>query len=80
MDGKGYLMLVGQAAGCGLLVVVLGYIIGYFTKPYFGVALPEICSKWNDKYVMEVNLFLIGFVAHLFFEFTGLNHWYCSRR
>jgi len=78
MSSKGYLRLFLEAVVCGFVVVILGYVIGWATKPMVGVALPEVCAAWNDRYVMEINLFLIGFVGHLLSEITGANHWYCK--
>jgi len=66
-----------EAIIVGLVVIVLGYIIGLITEPFLGVALPDACNSWNKKYVMEINLFLIGFTAHLLFEYLGANKWYC---
>jgi hypothetical protein len=67
-----------EAVIMGIIVVVLGYVVGYFTKPFFSVDLPDVCKSWNDKYMLEVNLFLIGFIAHVGFELAGLNSWYCK--
>jgi len=75
---KTYTQLFLEAFIAGIVLVVLGYIIGYLTKPLYGVTLPEICNQWNKYYIMEINLFLIGFVAHLTFEISGANHWYCK--
>lgn len=69
--------VLAEAVVMGIIVVVLGYIICYFTEPYFGVALPDICSTWNSGHILEINLFLIGFVGHLAAEAFGLNKWYC---
>ena len=33
---------------------------------------------FGKKYGMEFRLFLIGFLAHLFLEYTGINKWYCK--
>lgn len=75
---KSYGQLFLEAFIAGIVVVVLGYIFGYFTKSFMTVSLPEVCGEWNKNHIMEINLFLIGFVAHLGFELTGANHWYCK--
>jgi len=67
-----------ESAIMGIIVVVLGYIIGYITGPWLGVSLPEACASWNKNYMMEINLFLIGFVGHMGFELAGMNMWYCK--
>lgn len=70
--------LLLEAIIVGIITVVLGYIVGFVTKPFLEVSLPEACGEWNKNYVMEVNLFLIGFLAHLSMELGGLNTWYCK--
>ena len=75
---KNISQLLLEAVFVGVFLVVLGYIIGLFTRPFLIVPQPPQCNHWNDKYIMEINLFLVGFVAHLLFELGGLNHWYCK--
>jgi hypothetical protein len=67
-----------EAILMGIYLVIIGYIIGWLTKPVLGVSLPEVCSRWNDNYIMETNLFLIGFFGHLILELVGVNKWYCA--
>lgn len=57
--------------GCvvGIVLVIIGIIIRN---------LPDVCKNWNKNYIMENNLFLIGFIAHMLFEMIGANKWYCS--
>jgi nitrate reductase gamma subunit len=73
-----YLRLLLEAFVVGIVIVILGYLVGFITKPWFQVTLSETCKGWNKKHIMEVNLFLVGFIAHLFFEFIGVNKWYCT--
>ena len=44
----------------------------------FKVDLPPVCKDWNKNYIMEISLFLTGFLTHLAFEFMGANKWYCK--
>lgn len=67
-----------EAVIIGILVIVLGYIVGWLTKPFLGVSLPEVCMRWNKNYMMEINLFLIGFIFHMVSEYSGLNVWFCK--
>ena len=39
-------------------------------------SLPEICSKWNRFYVMEITVFLAGFLFHVVAQLLGINAWY----
>jgi hypothetical protein len=75
---KGIAQLLLEAMFVGLVLVALGYIVGFITRPLLEVRQPAICDHWNDKYIMEINLFLVGFIAHLLFEFAGANQWYCK--
>lgn len=50
-----------QAVMFGVVSVLIGLILSMvfgFLKP----ELPEECGEWNKYYVMEVNLFFIGFI------------------
>lgn len=50
-----------QAVMFGVVAILLGLILSMvfgFLKP----ELPEECSEWNKYYVMEVILFLTGFI------------------
>lgn len=66
-----------EAIVVGLAVVVVGTLVSYLLGNAFKVDLPPVCNDWNKNYVMEISLFLTGLLAHLLFEFTGLNAWYC---
>ena len=76
-----YLSLLVEAAVVGLLVVIIGNLVGFVvatTSMYPKVKLPEICSTYNNYFIMEFTLFLTGFFSHLFFEFVGANAYYIS--
>lgn len=50
-----------QAVMFGVVVVLIGLILSMifgFLKP----ELPEECAIWNKYYVMEITLFLNGFI------------------
>ena len=51
-----------------LLVVVVGNVVGFFVGATLGVDLPPVCKKWNQNYVMEISLFITGFIAYLVFK------------
>lgn len=76
---KSYTHIFLEAIVIGIVFIILGKLIGCLSKPFFGVSLPEICSKWNQNYILEINLFLLGFISHLCFEFSGMSHWYCTQ-
>ena len=68
-----------EAVVVGVALVVLGNVIGFaISKTRLSVNLPKNCKSWNKNYVMEITLFLTGFLGHILFEYTGVNKWYCK--
>ena len=66
-----------EAVVVGLLLIPFVYISGFLAKSIVGKpSLPEICSSWNENYIMEVNLFLAGFLFHIALQVAGINEWY----
>ena len=57
--------IVLQAVVVGLLAILFGWIASFLVRPYFEVSLPEICKRWNKNRVMEVTLFVAGFLGWL---------------
>lgn len=66
-----------EAIIVGIATVVMGYIIGFLTKPIFKADINPLCVGWNKNYAMEINLFLIGFSLHIIAEVFKVNKWYC---
>ena len=62
----------------GIATVIMGSIVGYIVGKFFSVDLPTVCKKWNKNYLMEICLFLTGFLLHIVFEITGVNKLYCK--
>lgn len=68
-----------EAVVVGIVLIPFVYISGYFAKLVVGKpSLPEICSSWNENYIMEVNLFMAGFLFHVVFQILGINQWYAD--
>ena len=68
-----------EAVVVGLVLIPFVYISGYLAKWLVGKpSLPEICSSWNQNYIMEVNLFMAGFLFHIAFQILGINQWYAD--
>ena len=72
------LNLLKEAAIVGILIVVVGTIVTLGFSKFTENDLPPACSEWNKNLIMEGSLFLTGFLAHIIFEKTGLNKWYCN--
>jgi len=70
--------LLMESVVVGLLVLAVGTVVSFGVGALFSVDLPAVCRKWNKNHIMELCLFLTGFVAHLLCEVTGVNKWYCK--
>jgi hypothetical protein len=74
---KSFTTVFIEACVVGLLLIPFTYLAGYIAKPLLKKpSLPDICGTWNKYRVMEINLFVAGFLFHMFFEYTGLNKKY----
>jgi len=67
-----------EAVIMGIMVAIIGNLTPIFIGKRFSVDLPDICNTWNKYYVMEISLFMTGFIAHVLFELSGVNGWYCK--
>ena len=66
-----------EAILVGLGVVILGTTVSFGISMLNPVKLKKVCEGWNKYYVMEISLFLTGFLFHIIFEITGMNKLYC---
>ena len=77
MSVKSFLTVLLEACIVGILLIPFTYIAGYLVTIFMKKpSLPEICSTWNKYYIMEINLFVAGFLFHLVSEYSGLNKLY----
>jgi len=70
--------LLIEAVVVGISVVIIGTLVGYVVGRSLSVDLPKLCKEWNKNHIMEITLFLTGFILHLVCEFSGVNGWYCK--
>ena len=74
--------LFAEAVVVGFVLVIVGLMVGALLHLTIPSAIdPQhqaFCEGWNKYHVMELSLFLTGVFAHLLFEATGVNKWYCS--
>ena len=68
--------LLKEAVVVGISVILFGYIGSYIADAL--LPQPKRGEYFNKYYVMELSLFLTGVIAHLVFEYTGINKWYCK--
>lgn len=71
--------LIVEAVVVGFLVLVGGTVVSKLLASSFSVKLPPACKHWNKHHLMEISLFLTGFLVHLFCELIGFNKWYCKQ-
>lgn len=61
----------------GIAFIPFVYVSAYLAKLVVNKpTLPEVCSKWNENYIMEVNLFIAAAMMYLAFALSGLRDWY----
>ena len=72
------IQLLIEAIFVGISTIIIGNIIGFIISKIIKSNLPEICKDWNKFYIMEISLFLTGFILHILFEILGLNKYYCK--
>lgn len=72
------LQLLLEATIVGILTIIIGSLVGYGISKFVSSDLPEVCKNWNKFYIMEITLFLTGFLIHLLCEAVGVNKWYCK--
>jgi len=71
--------LLLEAIVVGISVALFGTVVSFvFSISPLKVSLPPVCKDWNKNYIMELSLFLTGFLLHFMFESIGLNKWYCK--
>ncbi len=67
-----YTQLLVEAIIVGVSVIAMGTFITYIFA---------VLSSRNTDFIWNINmffaLFFIGFCLHLFYEFAGLNKYYC---
>ena len=71
-----YLLI--EAFVVGIATVIIGSFVGFIIGRSLSVDLPILCKKWNKNHIMEISLFLTGFILHLLCEYSGINRWYCK--
>ncbi len=53
-----------EALIMGIVITVVGNIVGFIVGKSLAVPLPKICKSWNKNHVMEICLFLTGFIVY----------------
>ena len=78
-----FLQLLAEGLFTGVALIASVYVVSHILKmlvPTLKPSLPEICSTWNENYVMEITLVGAAIALHLVFEYTGINAAYKAGR
>lgn len=67
---------IGEAIVVGVVLVVVTYVAVFLTTKIVPPSPPG--EHFNKYKVMEISIFVAGFLTHLFFEKVGLNKAYCT--
>lgn len=67
-----------EAIIVGIMLALSGAIVSKLVTHFYPQQTPEICKDWNKNHIMEITLFLLGFLFHVGSEIIGLNGWYCK--
>ena len=64
----------------GLFLIPVVYLAAFLAKLIVKKpTLPEVCATWNENYIMEINLFIAGFLFHMICQYSGINAWYAKQ-
>lgn len=57
----------------GFILIPITYLAGFIAKLITQKpSLPEICSTWNEYYIMEITIFFTGILTFLLLYYTQL--------
>ena len=66
-----------QAILFGIVAILLGLILSLIFG-FLVPKLPEECSSWDNNYVMEINLFFVGFIIRFGLEYEPIRQYLYS--
>ena len=66
--------LVKRSIFFGLCAIIAGHIASYIVKMYANISLPEMVRNFNVKYIMEITLFVTGFVLFFGIHYAGVRY------
>jgi hypothetical protein len=64
--------ILTEAGAVGVLTILIGVVLHMVSLHVYGP------HDLNDMKMFAVHLFMIGVLAHLICEYTGINKWYCK--
>ena len=66
--------LVRRSIFFGLVAILAGHIASYIVKMYANISLPDMVMSFNMKYLMEITLFVTGFVLFFGVHYFGIKY------
>lgn len=74
------LVLFIEGIVVGLVTSIVGISLGYMMFSIYPLkpVLHKEYMLYNKNFLVEILLFLTGFLAHISFELIGANKWYCK--
>jgi hypothetical protein len=66
--------LVKRSIFFGLCAIIAGHIASYIVKAYANISLPDMVMSFNMKYLMEITLFVTGFVLFFGVHYFGIKY------
>ena len=71
-------LILLEAIFVGLSNILISYPVTILLKTIQNKKINAACVDWNKYYIMEISLFLIGFILHLTYELIGINKYYAN--
>ena len=65
-----------EAIVFGIITIFIGFIGSFIARKI--LPIPSKTEWFNKYHIMEVSLFITGFLMHIFLEFLEINKWYCK--
>ena len=66
--------LVKRSIFFGLCAIIAGHIASMIVKAYANISLPDMVMNFNMKYLMEITLFVTGFVLFFGVHYFGIKY------
>ena len=58
---------INKAFLSGLIILVIGSLVSFIVSKLNKSTLPKVCKDWNKNYIMEICLFLTGFLSYFIY-------------
>lgn len=76
--------LIIESIIIGIITSIIGLVIinifVKFNKFEKNNKIENYLSKYKDKYIIIISLFLTGMLIHILLEYIGLEKWYCEKK